>query len=250
VPGNIFHPSLLVCDTSPKYHGPVRVNCQSNAPKVRFSLNTADPASDCLFCNVLRRSPDELAWHDQPLARVAEVGAVIAGLGAFVPGYVLVFPEQHVESCLSMGAQAYRAFRDLLNSTAERVATIFDSPTIFEHGSCTSSALRRSACLDHAHIHIIPGNYELADCLIAPIGLASRSSMRIARYPDSGYLFLQEPAADPIYTEDPGISQFFRRQIAGQVGEPDDWDYLLFPRWENVRETISRFHDVGVREAM
>lgn len=213
-------------------------------------MNAGDSVADCLFCNVLRQSPDDLQWHDQPLARVSEVGAVIAGLGAFVPGYVLVFPEQHVESCLSMSSRAHRAFTDLLNSTAERVAEVFGSPTIFEHGTCATGAVRRSACLDHAHIHIIPGSYELGDCVSPTIGTASYSSVQIARDPDSGYLFLQEPAADPVYASDPGISQFFRRQIAGQLGEPDDWDYLLFPRWENVRETIARFHDVGIREAM
>jgi hypothetical protein len=37
------------------------------------------------------------------------------------------------------------------------------------------------------------------------------------------------------------MSQFFRRQIATTLGIPDEWDYLLFPRLENVVQTIQHF---------
>jgi diadenosine tetraphosphate (Ap4A) HIT family hydrolase len=211
--------------------------------KARVQVNyVGSRASDCLFCNVLRQPPSGLPWHDRPLARMPDVGAVIAGLGAFVPGYVLVFPEQHIESSLQMGARTHQAFSDLLWSTVERVAAIFGPPTVFEHGTCPGGSQRRSACIDHAHMHVIPGSYDLARKASLPRQTAYHGTMPTPRGPRAGYLFLQEPAASPLYTHDPGISQFFRRQIAGVLGEPDDWDYLLFPRWDNVRETVMRFH--------
>jgi diadenosine tetraphosphate (Ap4A) HIT family hydrolase len=204
-------------------------------------LNDAGGTSDCLFCNVLRQPSDMLPWHDRLLARVPDVGAVIAGLGAFVPGYVLVFPEQHVESSLRMSTTAHQAFADLIWTTAGQVEMIFGSPTVFEHGTCPNGLLRRSACLDHAHIHIIPGCYNLERRVRSSAESSSQAAARITRRRDSGYLFLQEPDADPLYSDDPGVSQFFRRHIAGELGEPDDWDYLLFPRLNNVRETITKF---------
>lgn len=205
----------------------------------------AGRSSDCLFCNILRRSPGELPWHDQPLTLEPDVGAVIAGLGAFVPGYVLVFPEQHVESTLLIGGTARQAFSDLLRTTVEQIAAMFGPTTIFEHGSCSSGPLRRSACLDHAHMHIIPGSYDLAKWIEPATDMRQHRTLPRASHPEDGYLFLHEPASEPVYTGDPGVSQFFRRHIASEVGEPGDWDYLLFPRWENVRETVSRFHAQG-----
>jgi diadenosine tetraphosphate (Ap4A) HIT family hydrolase len=203
-------------------------------------VKETEGSSDCLFCNVLAGPAEILPWHDQPLVRVPDVGAVIAGLGAFVPGYVLVFPEQHIESRLRMSSAPHQAFLELLWTTVERVAAIFGSPTVFEHGTCKDVSVRRSACLDHAHLHIIPGCYDLAKYARRAAEMTHHQVSSFTSH-DSGYLYLQEPAAEPVYTEDPGISQFFRRQIAGEIGEADDWDYLLFPRLDNVRETIAKF---------
>src|SRR5262245_52560969 len=53
---------------------------------------------DCLFCLAYDGSVEDLAWHDRPLSRRPEIGVAIAGLGAFVPGYVLVSPAEHKSS--------------------------------------------------------------------------------------------------------------------------------------------------------
>ncbi len=184
--------------------------------------------------------PHQLPWHDQILVHVPHVGAVIAGLGAFAPGYVLVFPEQHVRSTLSISKDDYPLFADLLADTIQRVTTVFGPPTIFEHGSCMLDNTRRSACLDHAHIHLLPGSYELSSNAQedAVIVFGRRPKIITAA---TGYLFVQEPGAEPVYVSDPGVSQYFRRKVAAKLDFADEWDYLLFPRLENVLQTIKRF---------
>jgi diadenosine tetraphosphate (Ap4A) HIT family hydrolase len=184
--------------------------------------------------------PHQLPWHDQLLAHVPHVGAVIAGLGAFTPGYVLVFPEQHVKSTLSIAKDDYPLFAELLTDTIERVTNVFGPPTIFEHGSCVFENTRRSACLDHAHVHILPGSYELgSNKQEDAIAMFGRLPAIIAAV--TGYLFVQEPDSQPVYRSDPGVSQYFRRKVAAKLDFADEWDYLLFPRLENVLETIKRF---------
>jgi diadenosine tetraphosphate (Ap4A) HIT family hydrolase len=190
---------------------------------------------DCLFCNIQSVAPESLPWHDRPLARIPGVGGVIAGLGAFVPGYVLVFPEQHVESVLRIRQETSAAFRDLIRRTARAVQSAFGPPTLFEHGSCPREGVRRSACLDHAHIHILPGSYDLRSHVTSRGGSQSVNELTLD---EGGYLFLHEPMMRPVYGRDPGMSQFFRRQIATALSIPDEWDYLLFPRLENVSRTI------------
>jgi hypothetical protein len=193
---------------------------------------------DCLFCSVQSVPPDCLPWHDRPLARIPGVGGVIAGLGAFVPGYVLVFPEQHVESVLRIRQEKSAAFKDLIKRTVRAVGSTFGPPTLFEHGSCPREGVRRSACLDHAHVHILPGSYDLRSYVTNRGCSQGRASTERSLSGLAGYLFLHEPMMRPIYGRDPGMSQFFRRQIATALGVADEWDYLLFPRLENVSETI------------
>jgi diadenosine tetraphosphate (Ap4A) HIT family hydrolase len=195
---------------------------------------------DCLFCQVLGVAPQDLRWHDRPLTRVPGVGAVIPGLGAFVPGYVLVFPEQHVESTLRVSRDIGEAFNDLLYHTIDSLVALFGPVTVFEHGSCSRGDLRRSACLDHAHTHILPGFYGLSSAIVDP-HYGARNPISGALAADLGYLLLDEPPDGQRYGVDPGVSQYLRRCIAAKLGVPDEWDYLMFPRLDNVRETVKVF---------
>jgi diadenosine tetraphosphate (Ap4A) HIT family hydrolase len=211
-----------------------------NVTRGRVAIAQASIAADCFFCKVVSIRPHQLPWHDQLLTRVPQVGAVIAGLGAFTPGYVLVFPEQHVKSTLGIAKDDYPLFADLLTDTIERVTNAFGPPTIFEHGSCALENTRRSACLDHAHVHLLPGSYELSsNNQEDAIAMFERLPAIIAAV--TGYLFVQEPGSEPVYKSDPGVSQYFRRKVAAKLDFADEWDYLLFPRLENVLETIKRF---------
>lgn len=199
--------------------------------------------SDCLFCQVVSVPWKRLRWFDRPLAYVPGIGGVIAGLGAFVPGYVLVFPEQHIESVLQVPRDIAVPFSDLLQRTVDAVRSTFGPPTLFEHGSCSRKDIRRSACLDHAHVHVLPGSYDLNSHVVDVVRhLPDISDSKALGC--SGYLFLKEPMAAPVYGPDPGVSQFFRRHIARTLGMADAWDYLLFPRMENVSKTINQLKEV------
>lgn len=193
---------------------------------------------DCLFCEATTLPPEDLRWHDRPLVTVPGVGAVIPGLGAFVPGYVLIFPLQHVTSTLEIPRKSAGAFATLVTKVVAVIGATFGATTVFEHGSCAAEGGRRSACLDHAHVQVLPGSYELSHDVA--VTQAARRTPTSPSYGLSspGYLFLHEPNAEPVYLIDPGSSQFFRRRIAAKLRVADEWDYLLFPRLDNVRETI------------
>jgi hypothetical protein len=55
----------------------------------------------------------------------------------------------------------------------------------------------------------------------------------------------REPGGPVQYSPDAGISQYFRRHIARMLGRPDDWDYALFPHWDNIRTTQNDFSATG-----
>lgn len=195
---------------------------------------------DCLFCQINSSPAEDLEWYDRPLAHIAGAGGVIAGLGAFVPGYVLIFPDMHVESTLAIPNHFSAAFSGLVRSAVEAVSAEYGPVTVFEHGSCTRRYVRRSACLSHAHVHVLPGSYELSCHLTSVADQSKNHTPTIERLERSGYLFLKEPSGRPLYGIDPGVSQFFRRRIAEELDIPDKWDYLMYPYLENVRETIHR----------
>jgi hypothetical protein len=97
----------------------------------------------------------------------------------------------------------------------------------------------------------MPGVYGLSSYMPEPLDQrADRMEQTVNA--DVGYLLLDEPPYGPQYGPDPGVSQYMRRCIAMKLGIPDEWDYLLFPRLENVTETAraisGRFTRVSIAE--
>jgi len=193
--------------------------------------------TDCLFCKIPKRPLTALYWHDRPLMRIPGIGAAVAGLGAFVPGYVLVFPEMHVVSTLDIPERHFDIFQSFVKKVLDEVERAFGPTTVFEHSSCTLANTRRSACIDHAHIHLMPGSYSLDLAELDTMNFAQDDSPLTPEHSRTGYLLLAEPGGVTHYFRDPGVSQYFRRKIAARLGSPDEWDYLLFPHLHNVELT-------------
>jgi hypothetical protein len=184
---------------------------------------------------------DSLSWYDQPLFRSPGVGVAIPAVGAFLPGYLLASPVVHLSSVQGLPAASRARFVDFVEQVAAQVCERYGQSTIFEHGSCRQSERRRSACLTHAHVHIVPGCYSF-DLLRLPVQQEFLSLKEFSEAPAvgrlDGYLMYREPGGPVCYSRDLGISQFFRRHIASVRGTPDDWDYALFPHFANIRATI------------
>jgi diadenosine tetraphosphate (Ap4A) HIT family hydrolase len=197
--------------------------------------------SDCFFCAAYLG--DDVPWYDRPLMTRPDVGLVLAAVGALVPGYVLVAPAVHEVSVQRLAAERAAEFVDFLSLVISQVERRFGPTTIFEHGSCGSVDGRRSACIAHSHVHLVPGRHDL-DALRLPTrtldGLSGLVTMAPADRFD-GYLMYQEPGGPVCYTSDAHVSQYFRRHIAHHLGRSDEWDYVLFPEWDNVRATQEAF---------
>jgi diadenosine tetraphosphate (Ap4A) HIT family hydrolase len=208
------------------------------------------PAIDdhCLFCAVEEDPVDTLAWYDHPLYRRSDVGVAIAAVGAFTPGYVLVSPTTHVSSTQTLPMPDAALFLNFLDAVVSRVEARFGGCSIFEHGSCRAEERRRSACITHAHVHIVPGAYSFDS-----LGLPVKTYHELFEIMDlprperlDGYLMYREPGGLVSRCSDVGVSQYFRRHIAAVRGYPDEWDYALFPRWEHVRATQEALTSVNM----
>lgn len=197
-------------------------------------------SDDCFLCAANGRVSDSIPWFDRPLIHEAGVGVALSTVGALTPGHLLVSPIDHTQSVRDLPPDRREAFLAFAQQVQQRLEKIYGPVTLFEHGSCRDTRQRRSARVAHAHLQLLPGRYRL-DRL--PLWVNSFDSL--GRLFDAagkldtnlGYLLHQEPGGSACLAADIGMSQYFRRHIAEAVGEPDDWDYALFPRWENIRST-------------
>ena len=207
---------------------------------------TYDQGPSCFLCRAARSTPDQLPWYDRPIARSVGGATAVASLGAFVRGYILIVPAAHAFNTRSLEPAAREDLAQFTTAVLAALESQVGEVTVFEHGSCFDDHTRRSACTEHAHLHLVPGQFNLDPELpIAEVHDSFADFLAVGPGDGSPYLMLRNPGGAVRVYPDPGISQYVRRLIAAALGEPDDWDYAVFPRMANVKATTEMVLKVG-----
>jgi len=89
---------------------------------------------------------------------------VVPSLGEIVPGHLLVVPSYHVTA----GVHFHEEDGAALGGISSRISAVYRgkfgvAPIFFEHGDPTGRELAHGQCVDHAHIHAVPGGVEMLD---------------------------------------------------------------------------------------
>jgi len=161
---------------------------------------------------------------------------MIAGLGGLAPGYVLIASSGHQRSLRAatrvQGLDLVHFVSDALVYLEHRLGPL----TFWEHGAPQDQASRRSACVEHAHLHVVPGSLALPE----PVSYSSfptiEAALKAELLDSDGYLLLGWSARQVMVGADPRVSQYYRREWARLVGRKDEWDYLVA---ENPRITAT-----------
>jgi SAM-dependent methyltransferase/diadenosine tetraphosphate (Ap4A) HIT family hydrolase len=176
------------------------------------------------------------------LIRRTAVVDTYAGLGGLVPGYTLIVPRRHALSCGELDAADRRqAFRVAWNTAQELMMLLDQQVILVEHGSSLQAEPGSNACIDHAHIHLFPLPPSADPDLFKPgdakevVGTevldwaASQGSYYYCSWQEGRGLLVLQPALQ---------SQHARQVWASLHGRPDEWDWALFPEYENAQATV------------
>lgn len=187
---------------------------------------------DCRFCS--------LGSYEQVIIG-STAGIVVPSVGAFVPGWVLAVPAQHVHSSAELVPSAAIAFAKLIDDARVLVERTYGRSVMFEHGA--AGAGRTAGCgVNHAHVHVLPGRFDLRR-VIHELG----DEFEAIRWYPCPRPSQQEASSDFIWVADstgawvtradrlPG--QVVRRGLARCLGI-DTWDWKADNRNENVTATL------------
>jgi hypothetical protein len=205
----------------------------------------ADLGDLCFLCRV-STAPMDFPWSDRPLWLDPRFGVVVPGLGGLSAGYVLLAPLDHHSSLgMAAGVGAHeqgfvRFVEDVLSYLCAKAGPL----TYWEHGGTDDASVRRSACIEHAHLHIVPGSLKLP----LPPGHTEYPGIREALLTRAGrsaetdsYLLVGDTSGPCFVGRDVRVSQYYRREWARLLGREESWDYLLTEDPELTRETIELF---------
>lgn len=164
---------------------------------------------------------------------------MVAGVGAQYVGYCLLAPAEHIASVCALTSIRLQKFEGFVATQLNTLTTWYGPLTYWEHGGVGAGRLT-SACVDHAHLHVLPG--------VVPLHIESAGSVHYGdisewwsdarRWSDDPYVAFGHTGTVCIVGPDPGVPQYFRRQVADFIGRPEEWDYAAYPNYALVKQTI------------
>lgn len=207
---------------------------------------------DCFLCRAAMGTTD-IPWTDRPLWLDPRFGVLVPGLGGLSVGYVLLAPIEHHPNLAQAVASHESGAHGLLSFMVEVLEFLqvrMGPLTYWEHGAPAIRDHASSACIDHAHLHIVPGRLELPP----PPDQATYRTMGAALSALAGrvdikgsYLLTGFHPGPCSVGSDVAVSQYYRQEWAKSVGRADEWDYLLAENPANTKNTIESIFARRVR---
>jgi hypothetical protein len=209
-------------------------------------------APNCPFCdteNIALTFEPTTAWYRVRSRVLFTTGGVslCAGLGAIVRPYIIGFTHDHFKRVAELPPRLRSDFFDALDECLD--SGFFDSSSlcIFEHGGGSGSG--NTACVEHCHLHIVDGGYDLRGELKAhfPKGCEVEISEHDSLDFEPGYLLAGTYTGNRVIhglkAEKPNCgSQFFRRLLADKVGSIT-WNWRTHPTPEAASQLCVRWRE-------
>ena len=147
-----------------------------------------------------------------------------------------------------LGLEEMSELEGVLREVAIALTTLYKSGfCTFEHGA-VCPANRAGACIDHAHMHILPTNCDVTQRLGA---LQGRRISNLRELHDFGnrrqsYIYYEpRPGTRMVYTCDERVpSQLMRRLLCEQLGMGTNWDWRASPCSNEIEQFLARWRDL------
>jgi hypothetical protein len=154
----------------------------------------------------------------------------------------MLVTHRHHQSLSQASAIELSELQLIVRDLKRTLARLWPGPVlVFEHGS---NAKSRSQCVGHAHVQIAPHLGPLAARILPPNATRLQTLDQLsAEFPTGGYMMTAVSGAVHVAPDMNLPSQYFRRRICELQGRRDEWDYLVFPRNEDMQVTIQLMED-------
>ncbi|HCR70141.1 MAG TPA: hypothetical protein DIW23_01755 [Anaerolineae bacterium] len=212
--------------------------------------------SECPLC-ILAAGKKSPAWNqlfpDDASTDILWQGnsfLVTLDTAPLVRGHLLIISRDHKTSFSEMLSQEKEEFTWIIENVNDIFSRKYAAPTFFEHGS-SGQISRAGACVDHAHLHIIPGFYDLASKIKIDFpNLKEFPSLFDAFEAHYGkpYILIAEPDRMVNAVEAQICpNQYLRSVVSKAAGNSDRWhwqDCLLFSDLWGIPEDIQKAREI------
>lgn len=193
------------------------------------------------FCQELAGAEDvtfHRVYGGSPPGRIVGRGSIFALLADMSPltlGHLLLVPNAHYVSFGALMCDHTEETATALKHIIPPYTASFGEPVFLEHGS--TMRMDGSACVTHAHIHLLPLPFREVNGLILRDGLMPTTLGGIADleqfgHDDLPYFYCGDAAEHKVYAAGQSKPRQYLRSVAGRLlGLTDpEWDYAVIVR--------------------
>jgi diadenosine tetraphosphate (Ap4A) HIT family hydrolase len=173
---------------------------------------------------------------------------VVSGArGAFVEGWLLLFPARHVTSLFQLSRGELESLDALVANVTTVLTNLYQSPALlFEHGSPGDRICQTGRCVDHAHLHCLPANVDMTEYLASRFSQSpvdSFGALSAMASPTEPYLLCWRDNRLTLFRTGVIPSQWMRQLLASKLEVPSLWDWRENPMSTIVAATNARIAD-------
>lgn len=204
---------------------------------------------DCLFCSIQEMSNP--SNPEDEIIDESENFYAKAALGHFVFGYTLIISKDHLLSFANLPEHLFPELEAFRDSVLEKLHTICRHPiNIMEHGAI-SRCRRGGACIDHAHLHLMPLAADLYPLLSKKFSFYELGSIReLRRFKGAQipYLYYQREGfrGHGVQLSQEVPSQLLRRIACQAMGQPELWDWRDKPLRDPLQQFTSEYKRLAI----
>ncbi|MFG1696785.1 HIT family protein [Nonomuraea sp. NPDC049309] len=205
---------------------------------------------DCPFCVLTAEGRSPVWSHLFPAENgdevILESSSFLAVLDTapLAEGHLLIIPDRHVTALASLPEPERDELQDVKHVVESMLKEVYGPVLYFEHGA-ESRGRHAGACIDHAHLHLVPGDADLL-----PHVARDYPDVRVfASYGDAldglaggAYVMFGRQAGRVYGASAPVcVTQYLRRLVARQTQPQAGWNWRDAVRWADA---------LGVREQL
>jgi diadenosine tetraphosphate (Ap4A) HIT family hydrolase len=195
---------------------------------------------DCLFCSIQETS-SPLNPEDEIIDESENFYAK-AALGHFIFGYTLIVSKEHLLSFAHLPEHLFTELETFKEGVLDKLHNLCRHPiSIMEHGAI-NRCRRGGACIDHAHLHLMPLAADLYPILSRSFSFGELKCIsELQRFKDTQnpYLYYQREGfrGHGVKLTQDVPSQLLRRIACQALGTPELWDWRNTP----MRDLLQQF---------
>lgn len=216
-------------------------NCDIGDFKANSSgLNGAPSKDDCCYCNFYYKG---ISKHNQKTIYESPNFFVLATLGEFMYGYVLVIPKAHITSCAELDKDSMDELLEVLDDIIFILKKTYKKENflIWENGSGNGGIGKAKDSIVHCHVHIAPSSLTASRIeLFAGFPLKEITSQDLSKFGKNSYLLIKDGSFWRINDDNRVyIPRQYVRQLLARENKlyGEEWNWRTHPYVDKMNET-------------